>query len=102
MIFGFFLFYTSLLPVMSYLTLSSQEKPLFQKIIPSRHLLYSVRAFARIRQTLCFSKYWGDGCMGRHPHLKFGGTVPPAPLGLRPRIYRTNNLKNVRLSCICC
>ena len=31
---------------------SSQEKSLFQKIIPWWHLFYSVRAFARIRQTL--------------------------------------------------
>jgi len=25
-----------------------------------------------------FSKYWGDGCMGR-PHLKFWGDRPPVP-----------------------
>src|SRR6218665_610614 len=31
-----------------------------------------------------FSKYWGDGCMGRHPISNFGGTVPQSPLGLRP------------------
>src|SRR6218665_4187880 len=31
--------------------------------------LYSVRTFARIRQHY-FSKYPGDGCMGRPPHLK--------------------------------
>src|SRR6218665_3366559 len=28
-----------------------------------------------------FSKYWGDGCMGRPPNSIFGGNVP---LGLRP------------------
>src|SRR6218665_1661189 len=43
---------------------------------------YSVHTFARIRQHY-FPKYWGDECMGR-PHLKFGGNVPPVPLGLRP------------------
>src|SRR6218665_1495357 len=26
-----------------------------------------------------FSKYWEDGCMGRHPISNFGGTVPPVP-----------------------
>src|SRR6218665_684086 len=26
-----------------------------------------------------FSKYWGDGCMGSHPHLKFWGPAPPVP-----------------------
>jgi len=57
------------------MTLSSQEQPLFQTRIPLWHLFYSVRTFARIRQH-CFSKYWGDGCMGRAPTSNFGGTVP--------------------------
>ena len=40
---------------------------------------YSVRTFPRIRQHY-FSKYWGDGCMGR-PHLNFwGGLFPQSPL----------------------
>ena len=43
---------------------------------------YSVRTFARIGQHY-FSKYWGDGCMGRPSHLKFGGASPQSPLGLR-------------------
>src|SRR6218665_3216861 len=38
---------------------------------------YSVHTFARIRQPY-FSKYWGDGCMGR-PHLKFEGRPPVPP-----------------------
>ena len=34
---------------------------------------------ASIRQHY-FSKYWGDGCMGRPPTSNlFGGTVPPVP-----------------------
>ena len=45
--------------------------------------IFPLCTFARIRQHY-FSKYWGDQCMGRPPHLKFGGTVPPVPLGLRP------------------
>ena len=48
-------------------SLSSQEKPLFQKRIPLWHLFYSVRTFARIRQHY-FSKYWGGGRMhGQSP-----------------------------------
>jgi len=33
----------------------------------------------------CFSKYWGDKCMGRPPTSNFLGDRPPGhPLGLRP------------------
>src|SRR6218665_2829294 len=35
---------------------------------------YSVHTFARIRQHY-FSKYWGDGCMGR-PNSNFVGPSP--------------------------
>ena len=95
MIFGFFLFSISLLPVMSYLTLSSQEKSLFQKIILSRHLFYSVRSFARIRQTQLL-KILGGWMHGLSPPSQiFWGTIPQSPLGLRPWIYHTNNLTNV-------
>ena len=39
----------------------------------------SVHTFAHIRQHY-FSKYWGDGCMGRPFHLKFWGeSVYPSP-----------------------
>src|SRR6218665_2910917 len=31
-----------------------------------------------------FSKYWGDGCMGRPPIQIFEGTFPSDPLGVRP------------------
>src|SRR6218665_232887 len=43
----------------------------------------SVRTFARIRQHY-FSKYWGDGCMGRPPPHILGGPSPQSSLGLRP------------------
>src|SRR6218665_1905250 len=46
-------------------------------------LFYSGRTFARIRQHY-FSKYWGDGCMGRTPTSNFGGPSPQSPLGLPP------------------
>ena len=42
---------------------------------------YSVRTFASITKHY-FSKYWGDGCMGR-PHLKFWRDRPPVSLSLR-------------------
>ena len=58
------------------------RKAQVQKRIPWRHFFYSVRTFARVRQHY-FSKYWGDGCMGRPPTWHFWGTVPQAPLGLR-------------------
>src|SRR6218665_227266 len=34
--------------------------------------------------TLYFSKYWGDGCMGRPPPQTLGVLSPPVLLGLRP------------------
>src|SRR6218665_1359644 len=46
---------------------------------------YSVRAFARIRQTLLLNLL-GGRMRGPSPHLKFGGIVPQSPLGLRPCI----------------
>src|SRR6218665_1983115 len=77
MIFGFFLFSISLLPIMSYMTLSSQEKPLFQKIIPSRHLLCnSVRAFASIPQTLLLKIFW-ERMHGPSPPTQILGDRPP-------------------------
>jgi len=54
---------------MSNVTLSSQEK----------HLFYSVHTFAHIRQHY-FSKYWGDGFMGRPPTSNcFGDRLPSPP-----------------------
>src|SRR6218665_3272781 len=64
---------------MSYMTISSQEKALFKKRIPPRHLFfYSVRPFAPIPQHY-FSKYWGGPMHGPFPHLKFWGDRPPSP-----------------------
>src|SRR6218665_1181903 len=34
-----------------------------------------------------FSKYWGDGCMGRPPSQIFWGAVPKSPLGLRLYVH---------------
>src|SRR6218665_3873953 len=45
----------------------------------TRHLFYSVRTFARIRQHH-FSKYWGGGLMhGSSPTSNFGGSSSPVP-----------------------
>ena len=64
---------------MSSMTLSSQEKPLFQKRIPWWHLFYSVHTFARIRQHY-FSKYWGtDAWAFPPPHIFLGGPSPLVP-----------------------
>src|SRR6218665_1425763 len=58
---------------MSCMTLSSQQN----------HFFYSFHTFAHIRQHY-FSKYWGDGCMGRPPTSNFGTTVPSVPPRFRP------------------
>src|SRR6218665_3080310 len=87
-----FRFSVSLLYQMSYMTLSSQQKPSFNKRIPWRHLFfYSLQTFAPIPQHY-FSKYWGRPMHGPSPYLKFWGTVPPVPLGLRPCPSLRNHL----------
>ena len=80
-----------------------QEKTL-QKIIPGWRLFYSVRAFARIRQTLgYFSKYWGDGCMGRPQPKNLGGPSPQSPprsppVGL-PLKWTAHRSRRATISC---
>src|SRR6218665_2910436 len=69
---SFFRFSISLLCEMSYMTLSSQDKPPF--------LLCS---YSRAYPTTLLLKILGNGCMGRPPP-QIWGTVPPVPLGLRP------------------
>ena len=80
--FRFFLsfhrFSISLLRVMSYMTLSSREKTLFQKIILDDTFSYSVRAFARIRQTLLL-KILGGRMHGPSPTSNFFGGRSPSP-----------------------
>src|SRR6218665_1792427 len=58
---------------MSYMTLSSQEKPLFNTKFLDDSFFYSLRTFARIRQHY-FSKFWG-------------GPSPQSLLSLRPCSY---------------
>ena len=70
----FFRFSISLLCELSYMTISSREKPLFQEIIPWLHLFWLCSYFRHY-----FSKYWEDGCMGRPPTSNLGGPFSPAP-----------------------
>ena len=63
------------------MTLSSQEKPLFQKRIPLWHLFYSVRLRASDNTT---SQNIGGTDAWAVPNLKFWGTRSPSPhLNLR-------------------
>ena len=74
-------FSISLLPVMSYMTLSSQEKPLFHKIIlddSAPFLLCS--CFCTHPTNTTSQNIGGDGCMGRPPSQIFlGGPYPSSP-----------------------
>src|SRR6218665_3092303 len=105
MIFGLFLFSISLLPVMSYLTLSSQEKPLFhlfQNIIPSRHLFLLCSCF-RTHPTNTTSQNIGEtDAWAVTPSQIFGGTVPPVhpPVNLSQLITLKMNVSLV--GPICC
>src|SRR6218665_1388543 len=63
---------------MSYMTLSSQQKSLFQQNSLTTPIFPSLQAFAPIPQHY-FSKYWGDQCMGRPPPQIWGGDRPPSP-----------------------
>src|SRR6218665_1726993 len=80
------------------MTLSSQEKPLFQKEFLYDTFFYSVRTFSRIRQHY-FSKYLGDGCMGRPPPQTLGEPLPQSPRSppLGP-IYTATRLPHKQLT----
>src|SRR6218665_719081 len=51
---------------------------IFRKEFPYHIFFYCVRTFAHIRQH-CFSKYWGDGCIGRTPPQIVGRPYPSPP-----------------------
>jgi len=56
---------------------------------------HSVRTFARIPQHY-FSKYWGDGCMGRPPTSNvLGGPSPHSPYVSAPALYLVIILKRM-------
>ena len=70
---------------MSYMTLSSQEKPLFQKRIPWQHLFFTLFVLLHASDNTTSQNIGGlgGGCMGRPPTSNFLG---PSPLGLRPAV----------------
>src|SRR6218665_4149660 len=71
---------------MTYMVLSSREKPLFLKKIFHDTYFFTQFVHSHIRQHYS-SKYSGDGCMGRPPTSNFGGTFgcpPSPPLSLHP------------------
>src|SRR6218665_1196319 len=63
---------------MSYTTLSTQEKPLFQKKFLNKTIFYSVHPFAHIRQHY-FSIYWGGG---PPPQVSAPACMPPNGLSI--------------------
>jgi len=57
------------------MTLSSRERPLFQKMTHS----FTQFVLSHASDNTTSQNIVRDGCMGHSPHLKFGGTVPPVP-----------------------
>src|SRR6218665_1950675 len=77
-------FSVSLLPVMSYMTLSSREKPLFSENNSLMTPFFTLFVLSHASDKHYCSKYWGDGCLGRPHTSNFWGDRPPSPpLGLR-------------------
>src|SRR6218665_3157030 len=64
---------------MSYMTYSSQEKALFQKRIPLRHLFFLLCSCFRAHPTTLLLKILGGPMHEPSPHLKFFLGVPPVP-----------------------
>ena len=74
---------------MSYMTLSSQEKPLFQKRIPWWHL-FLLCSYFRAHPTTLLLKILGGRLHRPSPHLKFfGGPFPHFPLRSPPLVQLT-------------
>src|SRR6218665_1622118 len=69
---------------MSYMTISSQE---------NHH--FSLCSYFHAHPTTLLLKILGGTNAWAVPHLKFGGTVPPVPLGLRPWFqgYQVSRIK---------
>src|SRR6218665_1013025 len=75
-----FRFSLSLLYQMPYMTLSSQQKALFQqKNSLTTPIVSSLQAFAPIPQHY-FSKYWGTNAWAVPPPHFLGGTAPPGKM----------------------
>src|SRR6218665_2377316 len=81
--------------MMTYMALSSREKPLFHNKILHDTFFQSIRTFARVRQHY-FSKYWEDGCMGRRPPPQIWGDRPPVSPNSPPTAKGSSVLYFVR------
>src|SRR6218665_375653 len=80
------LFSISLLCQMSYMTHSSREKPLFKKLIPWSHLLFTLFLLSRTSDNTT-SQNIGGRMHGPFPHPTYLGDRPQSPLGLRPWLF---------------
>src|SRR6218665_283144 len=69
---------------MSYMTLSSQQKALFQQKNSLATPIFLLSSNFRAHPTTLLLKILGGPMHGPSHHLKFWGTVPQSPLGLRP------------------
>src|SRR6218665_2308797 len=78
-----FRFSVSLLCQMSYMTLSSQEKPLFLKKFLDDTYFFTLFVLSRPSDNTILLKILGGPMHGPSPTSNFGGP-PPSPLGLRP------------------
>jgi len=93
-------FFISLLPVMSYMSLSSQEKPLLQQIIPRHLFTLFMLSYAPYKHY--FSKYWGGRMHGPSPPQIFWGDRPPSPPRSPPVLYTPPNLNPLQFHrCLC-
>src|SRR6218665_3426514 len=76
---------------MSYMTFPHKNNHYFRKEFLYDTFFYSVRIFARMRQLTLLLQILGGRMHGPSPTSNFGGTVPPAPLGLRPWIEQSGD-----------
>src|SRR6218665_1178850 len=74
---------------MSYMTLSSQEQPLFQKRINSFMTLFLLCSYFRAHPTTLLLKILEERMHGPSPISNLGGPSPQSPLGIRPWSYYT-------------
>src|SRR6218665_1686654 len=101
------MFFVSLLYELSYFTLSSQEKPLFQKIIPlMTPFLKLFSYFCALPTTLYTSQNMGGRMHGPFPHLKLG-VFRPQPHRSPPMLSIIHYAHVISLysficSCLCC
>src|SRR6218665_2356766 len=77
-IFQIFPFFSQILPIFAILNV------IFHHFLTRKTPLFALFILSRESDNTTSLNIRGDQCMGRPPTSHFGGTVPPAPLGLRP------------------